>query len=96
MILIKEFVFLALVTMDTGTIFRNFTLRVENSWVERVTGISETRNASDVSIYVCIIHSKITFFKKYSVKKNNSKCTRVSMKKSKIRQSKSEIKCTCP
>ena len=53
------------------TTFYNCSLKIETNWVNRVVeSILETRNASDVSMHVCFIHSWIKHFKKMQRKKD--------------------------
>ena len=62
------------------TTFYNFALKIETSWVESVVkSVSETRNASDVTLYVCFIHSGVKILKTYKVKKNNPKCAKFTI-----------------
>ena len=77
------------------TTFYNVAVKIESSWPKKVVKpILETWNAaSDVIVYVWFIHSLIKFFKHMQCKKNNSKCTKFTIK-SKIIQSESKIKST--
>ena len=50
------------------TIFYNFTLKIETSWVKIVAEpILETWSANDVIAYVWLIYSRMKIFKNYAI-----------------------------
>ena len=49
-----------------------------------VKSILETRNSSCVSMHAWLIHSWVKNLKRCNVKKNNSKCTKITIKKSNL------------
>ena len=64
------------------TIFFNFTLTIEASWVKKVVkSILETWNVNDVIVHVWFIYFQIKKLKICNVKKNNFKCSKIYNKK---------------
>ena len=63
------------------TIFYDFALKIETSWAKKAVKPSlETWNVNDVIVCVLYIYSQIKKLKIWNVKKNNSKCSKFTMK----------------
>ena len=64
------------------TTFYDFALKVETSWDKNVVKPRlETWNTNDVILYISFIYSQIKkFLKICNVKRNNSKCTKLTIK----------------
>ena len=63
------------------TTIYDFALKIETSWATKdVKSSLETWNVSDVIVYVWYIYSQIKNLKIWNIKKNNSKCSKFTIK----------------